>query len=365
MTRKILIVDDDDMALAILEHALRQVGYDVLVAASGEEGMKFLQQGDCQLVITDWEMPEMNGLQFCRLIRETHFGMYIYIILLTAHNTTQETVEGLSSGADDFVKKPFETEELIARVRSGERVLSLDTRDVTIFTLAKLVESRDPDTGQHIERVQAYCRLLAQQLAKSPELAGIIDANFIRLLYQTSPLHDIGKVGIPDEVLLKPGKLNDGEFELMKSHALIGGQTLQAALDKFPTAEYLKMARDIALTHHERYDGRGYPNGLSGREIPLSGRIVAVADVYDALTSTRVYRQAWTHEDAKQAIIRGSGSHFDPLIVRAFLEMEEQFKDVNNRMQHGSFPAFTKTESSTGLHPASLSETEKAQFRRN
>lgn len=328
MKQKILVVDDDDMAQAILEHTLQQAGYEVILARSGSEGMAYLQQGECQLVITDWEMPGMDGLQFCRTIRNARFGMYIYVILLTAHNTVHETVEGLSAGADDFVRKPFEMDELIARIRTGERVLSLDTRDVTIFMLAKLVESRDPETGQHIERVQAYCRILAQQLAKSEELSGVIDANFIRLLHQTSPLHDIGKVGIPDHILLKPGKLDKQEFEVMKSHASIGGQTLQAALDKFPTADYLTMARDIALTHHERFDGAGYPNGLAGREIPLSGRIVAVADVYDALTSTRVYREAWTHDKARQTVVSGAGSHFDPIIAKAFLDSEAQFQDV-------------------------------------
>ena len=238
-----------------------------------------------RLVISDWDMPEMNGIELCRRLRADESAGYIYIILLTSHDGTQKIVEGMSAGADDFISKPFDPPELLVRVRAGERVLSLETRDVAIFALAKLAESRDPETGAHLERVRSYSQVLARQLSTHPKFARIIDEKYIHLIYLTSPLHDIGKVGIPDSVLLKPGRLSDHEFEIMKQHAALGADTLDAALQQFPEAKFLKMARDIAASHHERFDGSGYPAGLKANDIPLCGRIVALADVYDALTS--------------------------------------------------------------------------------
>jgi len=212
-----------------------------------------------------------------------------------------------------------------------EQLLSLQTRDVAIFSLAKLAESRDQDTGTHLERVQHYCRALVQEMASLKKYCGIIDAAFSRLIFQTSPLHDIGKVGIPDAVLLKPGHLDAHEFEIMKTHTTIGAATLMAASVKFPVVSFLNMAQDIAASHHERYDGTGYPNRLKGEEIPLAGRITALADVYDALTSKRVYKQAHEHESARQMIEESRGTHFDPDVVDAFVEREEQFLTIRNK----------------------------------
>src|SRR5207248_5870327 len=210
-------------------------------------------------------------------------------------------------------------------------VLSLETRDVAIFAMAKLAESRDSETGAHLERVRSYCRILAQQLAQKPKFHDVITAEYIRLIYQTSPLHDIGKVGIPDSVLLKPGRLSDREFEIMKTHAEIGAQTLEAALEQFPGIKFLEMARDIAATHHERFDGTGYPRGLRGADIPLCGRIVALADVYDALTTKRVYKSAFAHDVARSIIIDERGTHFDPDVADAFLAAEMQFIEIRDR----------------------------------
>jgi len=194
-----------------------------------------------------------------------------------------------------------------------------------------LAESRDSDTGAHLERVQHYCRALSRHLATQEKFKNIIDAEYIRLIFQTSPLHDIGKVGVPDAILLKPGRLDPHEFDIMKTHTTIAAQTLDAALNKFPGVEFLKMARDIALTHHEKYDGTGYPNNLKGEEIPLCGRIIAVADVYDALVSKRVYKDAFTHDSAQAIIEEGRGKHFDPDVVDAFVATGTEFLDIRQQ----------------------------------
>ena len=274
-----------------------------------------MRRRTCRMVISDWNMPNMDGLELCRRIRGHDSFGYIYVILLTSHDSPQKVVEGMSAGADDFISKPFHPAELLVRIRAGERVLSLETRDVAIFALARLAESRDPDTGAHLERVRRYSRALAQQLALRPKHFEEVDAQYIQLIYLTSPLHDIGKVGIPDSVLLKPARLTPSEFEVMKTHATLGAETLDAALREYPGATFLQMARDIAATHHERFDGSGYPAGLVGTEIPLCGRIVALADVYDALTSKRVYKDAFSHASARHIIREESGSHFDPEVV--------------------------------------------------
>jgi len=328
---KILIADDDEITLIALRASLTKAGHEVEMARNGREAMKIVRAGKCRLVISDWEMPEMNGLDLCRAIREEEASGYIYVILLTSHNSGEELVQGLSAGADEFVGKPFRAGELLARIGTAERVLTLETRDVAIFAMAKLAESRDPETGAHLERVQSYSKLLARQMAYSPKFTDQLDAEYIRLIYQTSPLHDIGKVGIPDCVLLKPGRLSDSEFAVMKTHTTLGAQTLDAALRKFPGVKFIQMARDIAATHHERFDGTGYPANLAGDQIPLCGRIVALADVYDALTSKRVYKAAFGHEIAKSMITNESGSHFDPDVVDAFLQTEQQFIAIKDR----------------------------------
>jgi putative two-component system response regulator len=325
---RILIVEDEVLSLEVLKCSLEEAGHEVDCARNGREALAVLQLGEHHLVISDWEMPEMNGVELCKAIRARDLGGYVYLILLSARDGHESTVEGFAAGADDFITKPFNPDELVARVRVAERILSLESRDVTIFALAKLAESRDSDTGQHLERVQNYSRLLAQQLARAGGHAGEIDAGFVSLIYETSPLHDIGKVAIPDFVLLKPGRLSDEEFEIMKTHTTLGAHTLQAAAAKHPKAKYLQLAREIAESHHEKWDGSGYPRGLKGTEIPLSGRIVALADVFDALVSKRVYKRSFSHLTARAIILEGRASHFDPAVVDAFLAVEPQFLQV-------------------------------------
>jgi putative two-component system response regulator len=327
----VLIVDDDEIALDLLSETLTGAGYQVSVAHNGLEALETLRTGLFSFVISDWEMPEMNGIELCRRIRERHFSSYVYIILVTSRDGTEHVVEGLDAGADDFISKPFHPAELCVRVRSGSRLLALESRNLTIFTLAKLAESRSPETGAHLERMREYCRILADRLSRTGKHRREIDADYVNLIYVTSPLHDIGKVGIQDSVLLKGGAFSDKEFEIMKSHVRLGAETLEAAARYQPDAEFLRMARDIALTHHEWYDGSGYPQGLVGDEIPLCGRIVALADVYDALTAKRVYKNAFTHDIARSIILEESGSHFDPDVVDAFLKSEQEFIDIHQR----------------------------------
>lgn len=314
----------------MLTKALSSFGYDVECASDGNEALEIVRTGRVRLVVSDWEMPGMTGLELTKAIRGGVSG-YIYIILLTSRDGSESTVEALSAGADDFMTKPFNPAELSVRVRAGARVLALETRDVTIFALAKLAESRDPETGAHLERVQRYARVLAEHLSQHPKYRDKIDAEYVQLIYNTSPLHDIGKVAIPDCVLLKPGRLTDREFDIMKTHTLHGASTLEAALRENPGARFLEVARDIAISHHEQWNGSGYPHGLKEADIPLCGRIIALADVYDALVSKRVYKEAFTHDIARSIIVDDSGKHFDPDVVDAFTANEQTFIEIADR----------------------------------
>jgi putative two-component system response regulator len=332
---RVLIVDDDPVSLEMIAEDLREYGYEVTTATNGREAFELVRSGRFRLIVSDWQMPQMSGLDLCREIRKRKWCGYIYFILLTSNSGLQNTVCGLDAGADDFLTKPFQPQELHMRLQTGTRILALESRDLMIFAMAKLTESRDNDTGAHLERMREYSRILADDLSQSPEFCHVIDGDFVQLLYLTSPLHDIGKVAIPDAILLKPGKLTPEEFEVMKKHTLHGGETLETVVQARPEAQFLTMAQQIALTHHEKWDGSGYPNGLKGEEIPLSGRIVALADVYDALTSKRVYKPAFTHETAKSIILEGSGKHFDPRIVQSFLRRELEFIAIGEQFRDG------------------------------
>ena len=325
---KILAVDDSEIQREMLAEALAEQGHEVFTAADGEEAAQLIQSHRIGLVICDWMMPKMSGPQLCRWVRRQGFAWYVYMVLLTTRNKQQDVIQGLSAGADEFLAKPLEPAELEARVRTAERILSLETRHLAIFAMAKLAESRDPETGHHLERIRDYCRVLARRAAQSDDFADTITPGFINNVYLTSPLHDIGKVGIPDCILLKPGRLTDDEFQVMKAHTSIGGDTLDATAREYPQVDFLTMCRDIILTHHERFNGKGYPKGLQGDDIPLCGRIAALADVYDALTSKRVYKAAFAHDIARNIILDERGEHFDPRIVDAFIAEQDTFVEI-------------------------------------
>lgn len=325
---KALVVDDDPVTLALLRDSLKYLGYEVHTATNGFDALKLLDREKCRLVISDWIMPEMDGIALCKAIREKPIGGYVYIVLLTSKSGTTNSVEGYAAGADDFISKPFEPAELNSRLRTARRILSLESRDATIFALARLAESRETKNSAHVERSRHLAHTLARQLVSSGNFVDEIDGEFIRLIYLTSSLHDIGKISIPDHILLKPDKLTEEEFKVIQTHTTLGAKTLEDALKDFPEARFLCMAYDIVLDHHERYDGNGYPNGLAGKEIPLCARIFALADAYEAMVSARVYRKPLQHDAVREIILAESGRQFDPDVVEAFLCCEDRFREI-------------------------------------
>ncbi len=330
---RILVVDDDVVCGELLREALLAMGNtEVEIETNAEDAYERICNENFRIVISDWQMPGMSGVELCRKVRDRQFGEYVYFILLTALNRGRHLCEGLAAGADDFLSKPFNPSELQVRLNVAKRIVALENRNLIVFSLAKLAESRDTETGAHLERMREYSRELAVYLESSGQFPDEINSDFIRAIFLTSPLHDIGKVGIPDCILLKPGRLTVDEFEVMKQHTTIGSQTLEATLSAYPNADYLRLACDIAASHHEKFDGTGYPLGLKGNDIPLAARIVALADVYDALTTKRVYKDEFTHEVARKIILEGRGTHFDPRIVDAFLEIEDVFREIKARL---------------------------------
>ncbi len=357
MTGRILIIDDAELSREVLDKVLRDE-YELEFAENGEEGLAKLDWFSPDIVLLDIMMPGLDGYEVCRRIKASPVGDFTQIIIVSAKTSTEERLLGFKAGADGYVAKPFDADELLAtiqvhlRLRHAQEQLwqannqlqqfntqleevirrrsaeVVATRDITIFALAKLAESRDPETGEHLDRIRRYSRLLAELLAEDSAYSDRIDDAFIKGIYQASPLHDIGKVGIPDAILLKPGRLTFEEFEIMKQHVVIGYETLCEAAAQGPSGGFLDMAAEVARHHHEKFDGTGYPDGLAGEEIPLSARIVAVADVFDALTSARVYKPAFDPGVAKALIEKESGGHFDPEIVKAFRRGYDQFLEI-------------------------------------
>ncbi len=325
---QILIVEDEKISLKTLTLYARSLGYEALAAANGQEAWALWQEHRPQIILTDWNMPVMDGITLCNRVRQAEADDYTYIIMITSRNETADLIQGFESGVDDYLTKPVNKSELAVRLKASERIFSLQSKDTVIFAMAKLAETRDPETGLHLERIQSYCRVLAQKLLERGMYADRINRRFIDDIFATSPLHDIGKVGIPDHILLKPGRLDDDEFNIMKTHTLIGYDTLKSTIEKNPKANFLQMSVQIARSHHEKWDGSGYPDKLSGETIPLAARITAVADVYDALASKRVYKTAFTHEKTKAIISDGRGQHFDPALVDVFFACEDEFAQI-------------------------------------
>lgn len=341
---KVLVVDDSAENIRIMFEALGDE-FAVVAARNGEKALALAgAASQPDVILLDVMMPNMSGYEVCATLKANPATRGIPILFVTALTDMEDERRGLAMGAVDYIVKPFRPELVKARVRNQidlkrhrdhlehlveERTRELSTtQDATIFTVANLAETRDPETGAHIWRTQQYVQVLASHLAKSTKYADVLTEPDIALLFKSAPLHDIGKIGIADHILLKPGKLTPEEFEEMKKHAELGWRALNRAEQLLGTNSFLRYACEIALTHHEKYDGSGYPKGLVAEEIPLSGRLMAVADVYDALTSRRPYKIPFSHADAAALIIAGRGRHFDPDVVDAFVTLETEFQRI-------------------------------------
>lgn len=328
---KILLVDDVPAQRTLLNMCLEQGDFGVIEAGNGEEAFRVLEkEPEIRLVITDLDMPVMDGFDLISKVRESDLR-YRYIIVLTSSEDKKSLVKALSLGADDYISKPVRPDELRLRVEGGIRLLRLEIQEELILSMARLAEYRSDETGYHLERVLFYTRTLGRDLGgKYPHLK--ISTQVAEEFARVSPLHDIGKVAIPDSILHKPGKLTSEEFEIMKTHATIGGQLLKDIYTK-TRSPYLRVAYEAAMYHHERYNGTGYPEGLKGEEIPLVARIVALADMYDAMTSERCYKKAFSHEKAKRIIVEEKGEHLDPKMVDSFLDTENEWLAIRERFK--------------------------------
>ncbi|MCP4119200.1 MAG: two-component system response regulator [Desulfobacteraceae bacterium] len=349
--RKILVVDDTPENLDVIKEVLADK-YTLLFATNGKLALKITMAQKPDLILLDIMMPEMDGYEVCRRLKTNPATRDIPIIFLTAKAEIGDEARGLSMGAADYITKPITPPILKARIvtqltltkarnylkeqnlileeKIAERTREISMiQDVTMVAMGALAETRDPETGNHIRRTQNYVRLLAENLQNHPRFSQYLTPEVIQFLHKSAPLHDIGKVGVPDHILLKPGKLTDDEFEIMKKHTICGHDAIIAAesiLDeKQMKQSFLHLAKEIAYSHHEKWDGSGYPEGLSGDEIPVSARLMALADVYDALISRRVYKEPFSQEKSVAIIKEGRGSHFDPDIADAFIQNADAF----------------------------------------
>lgn len=351
----ILIVDDTPANLRLLASMLAQRGYKARPVPSGALALQAVRSQPPELILLDINMPGLNGYEVCRQLKADEKTREIPVIFLSALGETEDKLNAFAAGGVDYISKPFQFEEVDARITTHLKLRQLqkqledhnrhlsrlveaqvrkisDSQLATIFALAKLSESRDEDTGAHLFRVRGYCRAIATHLSRGGPYAPEVGDRFVENLYYSSPLHDIGKVSIPDAILLKKGPLTPEEWAVMKTHTTLGAATLDVVLEQYPDNEMVRMGREIARSHHERWDGTGYPHGLSGEAIPLPARIFSMADQYDALRSTRPYKRGFSHAETVRILVEGDGrtmpGHFDPLILAAFREAEPEFLDI-------------------------------------
>ena len=340
----VLVVDDSPDNLTLMTGLLKG-RYQVRAVLNGEKALTVARsEAPPDLILLDIMMPNLSGYEVCKALKADPKTALIPIIFLTAMSATEDEKRGLELGAVDFISKPINPPIVLARVETQLRVKAaadflrnqaaflqsevdkrtrevLAIQDVTIMAMASLAETRDSDTGNHIRRTQFYVKTLAERLRDHPRFATALDEDTINLLFKSAPLHDIGKVGIPDRILLKPGRFTPEEFEVMKRHAALGRDAIVAAEQQLGLeVAFLTMAKEIAYCHQEKWDGSGYPQGLQGEAIPVSARLMAIADVYDALICRRIYKEPMPHEQAVQVIVDGRGKHFDPALVDTFIE---------------------------------------------
>ncbi len=351
----ILVVDDTPDNLTVMSELLKEI-YKVKLANNGEKALKYVQ-GDTKpdLILLDIMMPGLSGYDVIKELKANPATRAIPVIFLTAMSAAEDEKKGLEMGAADYITKPISPPIVLARVKTQlenkaaadflrdqnsylETEVTKRTRelaaiqDVTILAMASLAETRDSDTGNHIRRTQFYVKALAEKLQTHPRFRFFLSRQTIDMLFKSAPLHDIGKVGIPDRILLTPGRFTPEEFEIMKTHTKLGRDAIKRAEEQLGLkVDFLNFAKEIAYFHQEKWDGNGYPTGISGDEIPISARLMAVADVYDALISRRVYKEGMPHEKAVQIIVESKGTHFDPDIVDAFVELQNEFRAIAAR----------------------------------
>ncbi len=345
---KVLVVDDEPQNRTLIKLFCGRWGYEVVEAQDGEEALLKVKEERPDVILMDAMMPRMDGFTATKTLKSDPQTEFIPVIMVTALDAREDRLKGIEAGADDFLTKPIDMEELRLRLRNTikikryndllknyseelEREVRRKTEELresyidTLYRLSKTAEYKDPETGNHIKRIAHYCREIALSMG--------MDRDFAEKIFYASPMHDVGKVGIPESILLKEGSLTPEEWEVMKQHTLIGARILEGS-----KATVIQMARDIALCHHERWDGTGYPQALKGEEIPISARIVSVADVYDALRSKRPYKPPLTHEEAYRIILHGDGrtkpEHFDPEVLSTFerihRELEEIYEEIKD-----------------------------------
>lgn len=362
----VLVVDDQEANRDILGRRLQRDGFEVAYAADGEEALVLMRRRSFDLILLDIMMPKLDGYQVLETLQEHPSLCHVPVVVISAVEEMDSAVRCIELGAVDYLPKPCNPVLLRARVASSiakkrahdmaerhreqlhmlnaqleervsEQVSQIAAGQLsTIFAMSKLAESKDPETGAHLERLREYCKLVATHLSRVGAYRDQVDESFIETIYAASPLHDIGKVGVPDDILLKPGKLTEDEWRVMKTHTTVGAETLRAVDREHPGSAFVSMGIEIAEGHHEKWDGSGYPYGVRGADIPLSARILALADVYDALTSVRCYKRAFTHVESREIILEGRGVHFDPAIVAAFLETEDEFVRIRQDFQDPS-----------------------------
>jgi response regulator RpfG family c-di-GMP phosphodiesterase len=347
---KVLIIDDSEINLTLIRALVLKLGEcDPVMFDNPVKALEWCRSNEPDLVIVDYMMPEMDGLRFIAGFRALHGRTEIPVLMITANDQKDIRYDALLGGANDFLTKPIDRIEFSARVRNmlalrtaqkfladraahlanevAERTREIRDRErELIYRISRAAEFRDPETGAHIQRMAHYSEIIARGLD--------LDAATCNLILRAAPMHDVGKIGIRDHILLKPGKLTPQEFEIMKQHATLGYELL-----KDSGSEILQAGAEIALAHHEKFDGSGYPRGLKGNAIPLFGRIVAVADVFDALTSERPYKKAWALDDAMRFLEAGRSAHFDPLCVESFIAGWEEVLEVRHRFRDETAPS--------------------------
>jgi putative two-component system response regulator len=359
-TANILVVDDDPGNIALIGEVLHD-HFQVRVATSGRRALELAAMSpQPDLILLDVMMPQMDGYQVLEQLKASQDTRDIPVIFVTALDTDDNELSGFRLGAVDYITKPVIPQLLLARVSThlelktardslrnqndwleAEVQKRMQENDliqlVSIRALAHLAETRDQETGNHILRTQAYVNSLATALRTHPDYTDMLDDHSIEIITRSAPLHDIGKVGIPDNILLKPGPLTDSEWKIMQTHAALGAKAIELAeLDIDQPVEFLTVAKEITRWHHERWDGSGYPDGLAGDEIPISARLMAIADVYDALITERVYKPAMSPDNARIIILKSRGSHFDPVLVDTFDRIFDDFKNIALRYRDPS-----------------------------